>query len=64
MKSYTNIPNISNYYGGLFVMEHEGKYYWIIENYCTDFDDLTEWEEISKELYDCLMKRKYEYVWE
>ena len=45
------IGNIGNYYGGLHVKEENGKYYWIIENYCTDFSDITEWEEISKNLY-------------
>lgn len=52
----TQIGNISNYYGSLEVMEHNGKYYWIIENYDTDFDDLSEWEEISEELYLMLLK--------
>jgi hypothetical protein len=36
-------------------MEKEGKYYWIIENYSTDFDDLDYWEECDKELYDALV---------
>jgi hypothetical protein len=49
------VGNISNYYGGLYVMQNEGRYYWIIENYNTDFDDLTRWHEIEKELYDCLI---------
>jgi hypothetical protein len=52
---YKAIGNISNYYGGLFTMEYEGKYYWTIENYDTDFDDLEDWEEIDKELYDSLI---------
>ena len=45
------IGGIGNYYGGLYVKEENGKYYWIIENYNTDFSDITEWEEISKNLY-------------
>ncbi len=52
----TQIGNISNYYGSLEVMEHNGKYYWIIENYDTHFEDLSEWEEISEELYLMLLK--------
>lgn len=52
---YKAIGNIENYYGGLFVMEHDGKYYWIIENFDTDFQSLEDWEEIDKELYDSLI---------
>lgn len=49
------IGEIGNYYGGLNVMEYEGKFYWCIENYNTDFDDLNDWDEIDKELYDALI---------
>lgn len=52
---YKAIGEIGNYYGGLFVMEYEGKYYWCIENYDTDFEDLEDWDEIDKELYDSLI---------
>ena len=52
---YKDIDGIGNYYGGLFIMENEGKYYWLIENYDTDFDDLLDWTEIDKELYDSLV---------
>jgi hypothetical protein len=52
---YKGIGSIGNYYGGLFIMEHEGKYYWLIENYDTDFKDLSDWDEIDKELYDSLI---------
>lgn len=54
----TQIGNISNYYGGLNVIEKDGKYYWLIENYDTDFNDLREWEEISKSLYNQLIKHE------
>jgi len=50
-----SIGKISNYYGGLCIMESKGKYYWLIENYDTDFDDLSYWSEIDKELYDSLV---------
>lgn len=53
--NYKAVGEISNYYGGLFIMENEGKYYWLIENYNTDFDDLSDWSEIDKELYDSLV---------
>ena len=49
------IWGVGNYYGGIWVMSVAGKFYWIIENYDTDFEDLEEWEEISKELYDQLL---------
>ena len=48
------IGSISNYYGGLYIMKNDKKYYWLIENYSTDFDSLSDWVEIDKELYDAL----------
>lgn len=53
--NYKAVGVIGNYYGGLFIMENEGKYYWLIENYDTYFDDLSDWSEIDKELYDSLV---------
>ena len=50
-----HIKEIGNYYGGLFITEVDEKYYWIIENYDTDFSDMTEWTEIPKSLYDELL---------
>ncbi len=52
--NYKDVGEIGNYYGGLLIMENEGKYYWLIENYDTEFDDLSDWSEIDKELYDSL----------
>ena len=52
----TKIKGIGNYYGGLNVLKADGKYYWLIENYDTDFLDMGEYEEISKSLYDELIK--------
>ena len=52
--SYKPIGNIGNYYGGLFIKKHEGKYYWLIENYDTNFEDISEWSEIEKDLFDKL----------
>ena len=57
----TGIGEIGNYYGGVYVCNHNGKYYWIIENFDTDFDNIEEWEEISEQLYTELInhnKRK------
>lgn len=56
--STTTIGKIGNYYGGLHITTLDGKYYWLIQNWDTDFDDMEEWEEIPKSLYDELMKMK------
>jgi len=53
------IGKIGNYYGGLFIKKHKGKYYWIIENYDTDFKDISEWEEISEAVYNQLNLIEY-----
>ena len=53
--NYKAVGEISNYYGGLFIMENEGKYYWLIEDVSTEFDKLKYWSEIDKELYDSLV---------
>lgn len=51
------ISNLNgNYYGTLRILNHKNKYYWIIEDYDTDFEDLEEWNEISEELYKVLKK--------
>ena len=46
---------LSNYYGGLYVTEHCGMYYWVIENHDTDFDNIDDWQECDKEIYDALI---------
>lgn len=53
--NYKAVGKIRNYYGGLFIMENEGKYYWLIEDVSTEFDKLKYWSEIDKELYDSLV---------
>lgn len=50
-----SIGTVGNYYGGLHVMEKDGKYYWVIPNRSTDFKDLSDWDECDKELYDALV---------
>ena len=49
------IGTVCNYYGGLYVMEKDGKYYWVIENHSTDFSDIDHWDECDKKLYDALI---------
>lgn len=46
-----SIGTIGNYYGGLWVKEEDGSYYWSIENY-----NGHHWKEIPKSLYDELIK--------
>jgi hypothetical protein len=45
------VGKIGNYYGGLYIKTINDKFYWGIENH-----DGVEWEEISKELYELLIK--------
>lgn len=45
------IGNIGNYYGNLIVKSEEGSYYWCIPNW-----DGEDWQEITKDLYDSLIK--------
>lgn len=45
------IGNIENYYGGLWVKEDEGTFYWSIENFASTF-----WEEITETLYNELIE--------
>jgi len=44
-----------NYYGGLHILNHNEKYYSIIENWDTEYEDIESWDEIDKELYDALI---------
>ena len=52
----TEIYGVTNYYGGLNVMTLKGKYYWCVENYDTDFDDLSQWKEMPSSLYNEIIK--------
>ena len=52
----TEITLIGNYYGFLNVMKLDGKFYWCIENYDTNFKNLEHWQEIPKELYNLIVK--------
>jgi len=47
------IPEVSNYYGFLYIKEEDGKYYWMMD----DVADYSHWKEISKELYLELLKK-------
>ncbi len=49
------IGDIGNHYGGLEIMEKDGKFLWGIENY-----NGTAWDEIPKYLYDALVKYETE----
>ena len=47
-----------NYYGGLNIVKHNSRFYWIMENYENNFKDISEWSEISEELYNLLLQYK------
>lgn len=49
------IGTIENYNGGLFIMQKSDKFYWLIYNYNTVFQDIEEWTEIDKKLFDSLI---------
>ena len=49
------IGEIGNYYGGIRIMKHDDKYYWLIENYDTNYDNLSDSSEIDKTLFDALV---------
>jgi len=50
------ISGIGNYYGGLWINSINDKFYWLIENYDTDLDDIGCWTEIPESLYNELKK--------
>lgn len=49
----TQVGEIGNYYGGLWVKRINNMCYWSIENYSGD-----NWEEIPSALFDELLKEK------
>lgn len=55
-----SVGDIGNYYGGLWVAEHEGRYWWMIENYDAFPGDFKFYDEIPKYLYDALVKYEEE----
>lgn len=52
--NYNKVDGIENHYGGLYIMNHNDNYYWMIENYDTNFNELSNWKQIDKKLYDIL----------
>lgn len=51
----TDILGIGNYYGGLSVKQHNGQFFWGIEDYHG-----TEWKEIPEYLYTTLVRYQTE----
>lgn len=49
---HISIGKMINYYGGVYVMEYEGKFYWIIQDCDTDFSKIEEWEEITEGMFN------------
>ena len=61
MSKPKTVGMIGNYYGGLFIVKQNGKFYWAIENW--DFspdkelpDESNGWEEIPESLYNELKR--------
>lgn len=52
----TGVGSTSNHYGGVVIAEKDGKYYWIVENYDSKMDNIDEYEEIPKYLYEALKR--------
>lgn len=54
------IGKIGNYYGGLYIAEHNGKYFWGVENHSSSLSWIADeaWYEIEKSLYDALLAHK------
>lgn len=53
--NYKRIGHIGNFYGGLNILQHDGKYYWAIEDYNNNMHDIDSYHEIPKRLYDALV---------
>ena len=51
--------NLAHDDGYLWVCKADGKFYWCIEDYYTDIDDLSCYIEIPESLYNELLKVKY-----
>lgn len=52
MKEY-NVIGLCNYYGNVQIRQKNKKYYWSLEDYSG-----TDWHEISKELYELILKEQ------
>ena len=64
-KTYTNIFDYTkinslkeNYYGGLFICNHNDKYYWMIRDFNNYEDILEYYQEIPKELYYSILEHE------
>ena len=55
MQNRQEIGEIGNTYGSVEVGTLNGKYYWIVTGHSNDEENINDWEEISKELYDNLI---------
>jgi hypothetical protein len=53
---HKEVGGISNYYGGLHIMQKGNKFYWLIEDHSTNFDNMDCWAEISEDLFTALEK--------
>ena len=51
------IDEIGNYYGCLNVLSYNNKFYWLIEDWNTDKQDINSWIEIPRDLFLKLVSR-------
>ena len=56
MSNAISIGTIFNSSGALYIMEKDGRYFWLLSDFTTNYDDLRQWEEIDRDLYESLIK--------
>lgn len=49
------VSDICNYYGGLVILKHESRFYWMIESFDSDMYNLNHWTEIGEDLYNAIL---------
>lgn len=54
------IHGIGNVYGGLEIKKEDNKYYWLIEDYNTNLDNIDQYEQIPETLYNELYRHNLE----
>ena len=54
------IEDIQNHAGSFYIAENEGNYFWTITDEITDYqrniNNMEDWSQITKELYDSILK--------
>lgn len=50
------IDSAGNYYGNIHIKKNGNQYYWLVENYNTEFDKIEHWNFITESLFMELFK--------